>query len=102
MPSSKKAQQTAFDAADFVKSNPYIQRLAQDSKLRDNVRTAVESGRSASRRLMNGKAPHKALMNDKKLQRDLQDAVTAAREAAAALSSGPKRRARRGLTLSRA
>jgi hypothetical protein len=98
----KKAQQTAFDAADFVKSNPYIQRLAQDAKLRDNVRTAVDSARNVSRRLANGKAPHKALMNDKRLQKDLQMAITAARDAAGALSEGPKRRARRGLTLGRA
>jgi hypothetical protein len=76
---------------DLNKATPYIQRIVQDAKLRENVRTAYDSSRSAYERLTNGKAPAKALMEDKKLQRDLQQAVEALRDATNALSEAPKR-----------
>ena len=47
MPSrSKKAKAAPFNAADvanIAKANPYIQRLIEDAKLRDNVHKAIES-----------------------------------------------------------
>jgi hypothetical protein len=102
MASRKKAQEKAFDAAEVIKSNPYLRRLVQDAQLRNNVRTAVDSARSASRRLAkNGKPPHQAIMNDKKLQQDLRVAVTAVRDAAGALTEGPKKRARKGMSVGR-
>jgi hypothetical protein len=102
MASRKKAQAKAFDAADVIKSNPYLQRLVQDARLRNNVRTAVDSARSASRRLAkNGKAPHQAILNDKKLQQDLRVTVTAIRDAAGALTEAPKKRARKGMSFGR-
>ena len=70
-----------FDIADLgriTKANPYIQRLIEDSKLRDNVRTAIDSSKSAYGRLSNGKTPAKALMDDKKLQADLRQAAAVA------------------------
>jgi len=62
------------------KATPYIQRIVQDAKLRENVRTAYDSSRSAYARLTNGKAPTKALLEDKKLQRDLQQALVFGKE----------------------
>ena len=76
------------------KATPYIQRIVQDAKLRENVRTAYDSSRSAYARLTNGKAPAKALMEDKKLQRDLQQAVEALRDATTALTE-PAKKARK-------
>ncbi|HEY8624977.1 MAG TPA: hypothetical protein VIL82_03145 [Solirubrobacteraceae bacterium] len=93
-----------FDIADLgriTKANPYIQRLIEDSKLRDNVRTAIDSSKSAYGRLSNGKTPAKALMDDKKLQADLRQAAAAIREASNALSEAPKKSARKGLRLRR-
>jgi hypothetical protein len=78
------------DLANITKANPYIQRLIEDAELRDNVRTAVESGKSAVHRLTSAKAPQKALMDDKKLQNELRSAAEAARDAAMALSDAPK------------
>jgi hypothetical protein len=92
---AKAAKAVPFNAADvanITKANPYIQRLIEDADLRDNVRTAIDSGRSAYDRLTNGKAPHKALLEDKKLQKDLRNAYEAAREAADAISEAPKKR----------
>ena len=100
MPSSRKKSKaaTAFSAADLAKitrANPYLQRLIEDSKLRDNVRTALDSGKSAYERLANGKAPHRALLEDKKLQADLRHAVDAVRDVTLSLSDAPKKQARK-------
>src|SRR5215472_11005909 len=83
------------DLSTLSKATPYIQRLVQDAKLRENVRTAYDSSRSAYGRLTNGKAPAKALMEDKRLQKDLQAAVEALREATTALTEPPKKKARK-------
>ena len=97
MPSRpKKLSLSPADIAGVTKASPYIQRLIEDAKLRENVRVMVDSSRSAYSRLSNGKAPAKALLEDKKLQRDLRHALEAARDASAALSQAPKRARRRG------
>ena|SRR5579864_4687719 len=98
MPSRKKSKAAPFNAADLAnitKANPYIQRLIEDSKLRDNVRTALDSGKSAYERLSNGKTPHRALLEDKKLHSDLREAVGAVRDATLSLSDAPKKQARK-------
>src|SRR6201986_448352 len=89
----KVAKAVPFDTADLpdiTKANPYIQRLLEDAELRDNLKTAVESGKSAANRLSNAKAPQKALIDDKKLQHELRSAFEAGRDAAMALSDAPK------------
>jgi hypothetical protein len=92
---------SAADLANITKTNPYIQRLIEDSDLRDNVRSALDSSKSAYERLANGKAPHRALLEDKKLRGDLRDAAEAVREATLSLSNAPKRQARKGRHLGR-
>ena len=78
------------DLANITKANPYLQRLIEDAELRDNVRTALDSGKSAANRLSSAKAPQKAIIEDKKLQNDIRSAAEAARDAAMALSDAPK------------
>ncbi len=89
----------AGKAAKAARENPYLQRLAEDPELRENVRNAFESARSAYGRISNGKAPAQALMSDKKLQKELKAAATSLKEAGDALKQGPKRRKRRGRKL---
>jgi hypothetical protein len=95
MPSRRKKSVAAplksVDISSLTKATPYIQRLIQDAKLRENVRTAYDSTRSAYARLTNGKAPTKVLLEDKKLQRDVLIAVEALRDATNALSEAPKK-----------
>jgi hypothetical protein len=91
---SKAAKATAGTAV--AGATPYVQRLIQDEDLRENLRTAYESGRSAYGRLNNGKAPAKALLDDKKLHKELQNAADAIRDATDALREGPKKKKRRG------
>ena len=93
---------SAADVANIATANPYIQRLIEDADLRDSVRTALDTARSAYARLTNGKAPTKVLLDDKKLHHDLRTAVDAIRDATVALSETPKRmRRRKRLTFGR-
>jgi hypothetical protein len=99
MPSKKQAK-GAFVAADLAhkaRHNPYVQRLIEDPKLRQDMLNALESGKSAYARLHNGKVVHKVLLEDKKLRADVQDAVVALREASARLTDAPKPKRKRRL-----
>jgi hypothetical protein len=101
----KVAKAVPFNSADLAnlsKANPYLQRLIEDSKLRDNITTAIDSGKSAYDRLVSSKAPHKAVIDDKKLQRDLRTTGEAVRDVASSLSNAPKKqKAKKGLRLGR-
>ena len=91
------AGSVAESAVAAARANPYVQRIADDEDLRDNVRVAFESARDAYERLNHGKGPTKVLLNDKKFHRDLQRSSRAMREASEALRTGKrKRRAKRG------
>jgi uncharacterized protein (UPF0147 family) len=93
--SSKRARESARkagEAASSLRSNPYIQRLIEDEDLRANIRDAFESARDAYSRIANGKGPAKALMDDKKVQRDLRKAAESMREASDQLRGKRKRR----------
>lgn len=80
-----------------VLNNPYVERLAGDRELRDNLRTAFESSRKAYARIADGRGPQ-AIVDDKKTQRQLRDAGRSLRDAADTLRGGrqKRRRKRRG------
>ena len=90
----KKSMAAPFNAVDMDtinKATPYIRRLVQDAQLRENVKTAFDSSKSAYSRLTNGKPATKVLLEDKKLQRDLHVAIEALRDATTALTEPPKK-----------
>ena len=89
-----KAGTGAIAAGQAARNDPYVQRLVEDDELRENLRTAYESARSAYGR-MNGKTPQKALEN-KKVQKDLKEAATSLKSAAEALREPKKKRRSRG------
>jgi hypothetical protein len=91
---AKKKAAKAGAAAVALKDSPYVQRLVEDEELRENIMEAYESLKKAYGRLSNGKAPAKALMDDKKLQKDLRSAAISLRDAGEALREGPKRKKR--------
>jgi uncharacterized protein (UPF0147 family) len=84
------------EAASALRSNPYVQRLIEDDDLRDNIREAFEAARDAYARISNGKGPTKALLDDKKVQRDLRRAAESMREASEQLRGKRKRKSRLG------
>jgi hypothetical protein len=89
----KVAKAVPFSASDLQniqKANPYVQRLIEDAELRDNLTTALDAGRSAYNRLLSSKAPQKAVLDDKKLHKDVSTAAEAVRDAIMALGDAPK------------
>jgi hypothetical protein len=77
-------------------ANPYLKRLIEDDELRSNLLAAYSAARGAYGRANNGKAPTKAIFEDKKLQRELGEAASALRDAAGALKTPPPARRSRG------
>jgi hypothetical protein len=82
----------ARGAAQSAGSNPYIRKLIEDEELRDNIRSAYASAKSAYGRVSNGKGPAKALLDDKKVHKDLRKSAEALREATDALREKQRRR----------
>jgi hypothetical protein len=95
MAAARKRARKAGDAALAARNNAYVQRIVEDAELRDNIRDAVEQSKKAYARLSNGKTPTKALLEDKKLQKDLRQAAASLRDVGLALREGPKRKKRR-------
>ena len=93
-----KAGAGAVAAGKAARSNPYLQRIVEDEDLRDNLRTAYDSARKAYSRMANGKGPAKAVLDDKKTQKELREAASSLRDAAQSLR-GKKRKKRRGRVL---
>jgi hypothetical protein len=92
-----KAGSGAIAAGKAATSNPYVQRLANDEELRDNLRDAYESAQKAYKRMSNGKGPAKALLDDKKTQRELKEAASSLKDAADALrGTKAKKKKRKG------
>lgn len=87
--------------ANLAKSNPYVQQLLTDSKLRKNVRTAVDSSKSAYSRVTNGKVASRALLEDKKLHSDLGRALSAARDVTITITNAQRKKVRKRLTFGR-
>jgi hypothetical protein len=87
---------TAQDISNIAKSNPYLQKVMSDAKLRKNVRTAVASSKKAYGRVANGKLNPQKLLEDKKLHADMSRALGASRDAAITLTHTSRKRARSG------
>ena len=94
---AKKKAAKAGAAAAAVKRSPYVQRIAEDEELRQNLWNAYESARDAVGRLQNGKHPHKQIFDDKKLQKDIKSAAESFKEASVALREAPKKKRKGGL-----
>jgi len=84
----KAAKKKASNAAGTAR--PYVQRLAEDDDLRDNLREAYEAGRDAYARASGAKRPSDVL-EDKKLQKDLRKASESLRAATEALREPEKK-----------
>lgn len=87
----------AGEAARAAQRNRYLQRLVQDEELRSTLLAAYGAARNAYGRMANGKPATQALLEDRKLQRELKQAASALRDAAGALRQPPKRRRSGGI-----
>jgi hypothetical protein len=98
---SKAVPLSAAEIVTLAKSNPYVERLIEDPKLRKNVTTAVNASKAVYERLNDGKVDPQHLLEDKKLHSELGRALGATRDATIVLINTPRRRRRRRLTLGR-
>jgi hypothetical protein len=62
-----------------------VRRLLEDEELRQNIRVAFEAAKDAYARMSNGKGPAKAILDDRKVHRDLSTAAESFKEAADAI-----------------
>ncbi len=90
---SKTTTARAGDIYETARENPYVQRLIEDEELRDSLKDAFESAKSAyGRATGNGKGTVKAVTSDKKVQKDLRKAAESLQEASESLREKPKKR----------
>jgi hypothetical protein len=90
---SKTKAARAGDIYETARENPYVQRLIEDEDLRESLKDAFESAKSAyGRATGNGKGTVQAVTGDKKVQKDLRKAAESLQEASESLRSKPKRR----------
>jgi hypothetical protein len=95
---ARKTAGKAGKAANQARQNAYVQRFVEDPELRENVRSAFESARKAYKRMQNGKGPARALVEDKKLQKDLRRTADSLQQATEQLR-GKRHRKHRGRKL---
>ena len=96
---AKTTARKAGKAAAGARANPYVQRFIEDPELRDNVRAAVDHARHAYKRMSNGKGPAKALMEDRKLHKELRKTADSLKEAGDQLRGKRKRHRGRKLLM---
>jgi hypothetical protein len=90
---SKTTTARAGDIYETARENPYVQRLIEDEDLRESLKDAFESAKSAyGRATGNGKGTVQAVTGDKKVQKDLRKAAESLQEASESLRSKPKKR----------
>lgn len=73
--------QKARSAATSVSSNEYVRRLIEDEQLRDSIRDAYDASRTAYGRIQKQKHPARAVLDDKKTQKELREAAETLRAA---------------------
>src|SRR4051794_30279302 len=95
---ARKTAGKAGRAANQARQNAYVQRFVEDPELRENVRSAFDSARKAYKRMQNGKGPARALVEDKKLQKELRRTADSLQQATEQLR-GKRRRSHRGRKL---
>ena len=83
-------------ATEAVRGSDYLKRLMEDEQLRESLLSAYGSARSAYGRVSNGKPAGKALLEDRKLQRELVEAASALKEASFAIRQPPAKPKRKG------
>lgn len=92
---AKDGMGKAGAAARAARRNRYVQRLIEDEDLHRNLLAAYGAAKSAYGRMSNGKPASKAIFEDRKLQRELAEAVSALRDASGAFAEKPQRRRRK-------
>lgn len=88
----------AGEAARAARRNRYVRRLIEDEDVRRNLLAAYGTARSVYARMGNGKPVSKAILEDRKLRREVAEAVKAISEASRSITEPPRsaRKRKRG------
>jgi hypothetical protein len=86
---AKGGVSAAAGAAVAARQSPYVQELVTNEDLRDSIVDAYQSVRTAVDRASSSKQPIAALFDDKKLQKELQNAGESIRDSAVTLREAP-------------
>jgi hypothetical protein len=89
----------AWEAGRSAADNEYVRRLVEDEDLRDNLQDAYRSAKKAYARINNGKGPTKAIMEDRKVHKEMRKAAESLREASDQLRGKRERHTFRNLLL---
>jgi hypothetical protein len=89
----------AWEAGRSAADNEYVRRLIEDEDLRDNLQDAYRSAKKAYARINNGKGPTKAIMEDRKVHKELRSAAESLREASDQLRGKRERHTFRNLLI---
>ena len=95
-----KTKDKVSDATDTVR--PFVERALRDEKLRDDVQSAFATARKVYEQLTGAKDVQKAaskVVGDKKLHKELREAVEDLRSAAERLQGKTKAKRKRGRKL---
>jgi hypothetical protein len=99
----KKAKEVVEDGGGTAgngEAGAFAKRLIEDTDMRETIGRALESSRRAYERVSGAKKPSK-LLDDKKLQADVQEALEAFRDAASGLTAVARENQRKGRRLGR-
>lgn len=100
----KKVEEALESSAEAIASSDaaaYAKRLVEDAELRATLGRGLDASRRAYERVAKARKPAK-LLDDKKLQADVQEALEAFRDAAVGVTAGAKATTRKkGLRLGR-
>ena len=88
----KSTTSRARSAAASATSNPYLRRIVEDEELRDSVVTAFDAARDAYDRLSSNGSVVDAMIDDKKVHKDLKEAAENLRDASNRLRGKQKER----------
>jgi hypothetical protein len=94
----KKVEEALESSAEALASSDaaaYARRLVEDAELRATLGRGLDASRSAYERVAKARKPAK-LLDDKKLQSDVQEALEAFRDAAVGVTAGAKATRRKG------
>ncbi|MFN2612483.1 MAG: hypothetical protein ABR536_03830 [Solirubrobacterales bacterium] len=69
-----------------------MQRILEDEELRQSIRDAFDAAKHAYARMSNGKGPASALIDDKKVHRDIKEAAESIRDASQQIRGKRRRR----------
>lgn len=92
---AKEAELRAENLLTALRSNLIVYHILHDEKFRESVHKAADAAQDAYKRLRNGRPTVDALIDDKRLHKDMKRTAESVRDALYLMREDPKKKARR-------